>query len=452
MAIAHTKTEQGLTVSTGTGSPTHTAVAGDRYTDTSNGNTYQYTTSWKIISYGSGTTNTISKFTSTGTIGDSLITDNGTYVSIGSSLVGGKLNIGNETDGSTGIVVTAKKIGVSAFVQGTASFPNYEPIGVQCGSQDGQTAIGIVALAGRSEFGSVTQVSIGGYFDATYDYGGGDVGTYGVQIIDGTQGTGKVLTSMNNSGQANWTSINILYLSPTEIYRGITFNNNSTTIQLDGGVVLSTSASTLAQSVASTNLATKQIRLRFYASVVSGGRYTGTRGTALLWYLHGGFRFVCDFNISDTSYSAGCQQFYGLAGQTTDLNYGSVSNILVSTLTNIIGVGNEVGDTNLQVFYNDATGTASKIDLGVGFPANRTVGAISTTVYSIILFNEPMSTSVTYLVINKETGVQATGVISTNLPATSQGLNFFASRCMSVTSVTNTGQFDLMKLGVNSQL
>ena len=63
-----------------------------------------------------------------------------------------------------------------------------------------------------------------------------------------------------------------------------------------------------------------------------------------------------------------------------------------------------------------------------------------------------MSTSVTYLVINKETGVQATGVISTNLPLTSQGLNFFASRCMSVTSVTNTGQFDLMKLGVFSQL
>ena len=246
--------------------------------------------------------------------------------------------------------------------------------------------------------------------------------------------------------------LNVLYLTPTEIYRGITFNNNSTTIQLDGGVVLSTSASTLAQSVASTNLATNQIRLRFYASVVSGGRYSGTRGTALLWYLHGGFRFVCDFNISDTSYSAGCQQFYGLAGQTTDFNYWSVSNILVSTLTNIVGVGNEVGDTNLQIFYNDATGTASKIDLGVEFPANRTVGAISTTVYSIILYNEPMSTSVTYRVINKETGAVASGTLTTDLPATSQGLNFFASRCMSVTSVTNTGQFDLMKLGVFSQL
>ena len=246
--------------------------------------------------------------------------------------------------------------------------------------------------------------------------------------------------------------LDTMYLKPTEIFRGFTYNNNSTTVQADGGLVASATASTLAQSVASTNLATKQIRLRYYASVVSGGRYTGIRGSALLWYIHGGFRFVCDFNVSDTSYSAGCQQFYGLAGQTTDLAYGTASGTLVSTLTNIVGVGSEVGDTNLQVFYNDALGTATKIDLGIDFPANRTVGAISTTVYSIILYNEPMSTSVTYRVINKEIGAEATGILTTDLPATSQGLNFFASRCMSVTSVTNTGQFDLMKLGVYSQL
>ena len=55
MAIVYTKTDQGLTVATGTGAPVHTAVAGDRYTDTANGNTYQYTTSWQIISYGAGT-------------------------------------------------------------------------------------------------------------------------------------------------------------------------------------------------------------------------------------------------------------------------------------------------------------------------------------------------------------------------------------------------------------
>ena len=255
-------------------------------------------------------------------------------------------------------------------------------------------------------------------------------------------------------GGSYWSedALDVMYLKPSEIYRGFTFNNNSTTVQTDGGLTASATASTLAQSVASTNLATKQIRLRYYASVVSAGRYTGLRGSALLWYIHGGFKFVCDFNISDTAFSANCQQFYGLAGQTTDLAYGGVLGTLVSTLTNIVGVGSEVGDTNLQVFYNDATGTASKIDLGASFPANRTAGAEMTTVYSVTLANQPMSTSVTYRVVNNETNAVATGTISTNLPASSQALNLFASRCMATASVTGSGQFDLMKLGVYSQL
>jgi len=45
---------QGINQTTGTGAPTHSAVAGDRYTDTANGNTYQYTTSWQSVSYSAG--------------------------------------------------------------------------------------------------------------------------------------------------------------------------------------------------------------------------------------------------------------------------------------------------------------------------------------------------------------------------------------------------------------
>jgi hypothetical protein len=54
MAVVYTKTDQGNSVTTGTGAPTHSAVAGDRYTDTANGNTYQYTTSWQTVSYSAG--------------------------------------------------------------------------------------------------------------------------------------------------------------------------------------------------------------------------------------------------------------------------------------------------------------------------------------------------------------------------------------------------------------
>ena len=56
---------------------------------------------------------------------------------------------------------------------------------------------------------------------------------------------------------------------------------------------------------------------------------------------------------------------------------------------------------------------------------------------------------VVVLVTNKELGLSAQGTIITNLPLKSQGLNFFASRCMGP-ALTNTGQFDLLILGVYS--
>jgi hypothetical protein len=232
-----------------------------------------------------------------------------------------------------------------------------------------------------------------------------------------------------------------------ETFRGVNYSNNSTTEVTSGGITIATTGSTIARSVSSTNYASKQVRKGFYGSVVSTGRYTGTRGSALLWYLGGGFKYVCDVFISDTAFGSGCRQFYGMAGQTTDLNYSD--SVLVSSLTNIIGVGSDAADTNLQVFYNDATGTATKIDLGANFPANRTAGAALTTVYSIEIYSENNASEVKYCVRNKETGDIAMGTITTNLPLHTQGLNFFASRCMGA-GITNTGQFDLLTLGVYS--
>lgn len=395
-----------------------------------------------------GTTNYLSKFTGTGIIGNSQIEDDGTNIGIGISPVAGTnlyLDTTSNTVGGRFLsrATTANSAGIIGNAVGVHSFVNTGVSGSAAGSTN--LNIGVYGNASTADTG----VHVGGHFTAS-----NGSANYSIRLQDGTESVGKFLKCVGANGEANWDYYSpfIPELKPQEVYRGITINNNSTTVVSEGGVTMSSSASTLAQSVASTNFSTKQVRLRYYATTVSAGRYTGTRGSALLWFIHGGFRYICDFNISDTAYSAGCQQFYGLAGQTTDLTYGGVSGTLVSTLTNIIGVGSENGDTNLQVFHNDATGTATKVDLGIDFPANRTAGAISTTVYSITLYNAPMSTDVLYRVVNNETGAIAEGTISTNLPLTSQGLNFFASRCMSTTSVTNTGQFDLSKLGCYSLL
>jgi hypothetical protein len=278
------------------------------------------------------------------------------------------------------------------------------------------------------------------------------VGLGNVPNVDATNPANITQTSSyrftTDTEKALWNSANFIpYMKGNETFRGVNYSNNSTTEVTSGGITMATTGSTIARSVASTNYATQQIRKGFYGSVASAGRYTGSRGSALLFYLGGGFKYVCDVYISDTAYGSGCRQFYGMQGATTDLAYSD--SILVSSLINCIGVGSDSADVNLQVFHNDGTGTATKIDLGANFPANRTAGSALTTIYSIELFNAPNSSSVLYRVVNKETGNSVQGTVSTNLPLATQGLNFFASRCMGA-GVTNTGQFDLLILGVYS--
>lgn len=249
----------------------------------------------------------------------------------------------------------------------------------------------------------------------------------------------------------DWDTFNYK-ISSNGIWRGVTFRNNSTTIDTTGGITLATSGTNVARAVSSTSFKTKNIRLGVTASIVSTGRYCGMRGSALLWYLTGGFLFVGEFNISDQATATGTHNFWGLASSTSDLVIGDVGNSQPSALTNIIAFANDSGDTNLQIMYNNASGIATKIDLGSSFPSNRTAGADVTTIYSCYLYNTPNSSQVNYRIVNKENGAIAQGTLSTNLPASTVGLNFFGARTMGTSGggVTNSGQFDVYRLGVYS--
>lgn len=265
-----------------------------------------------------------------------------------------------------------------------------------------------------------------------------------------TGNTGVATLVGNTLNIPNYTSSSndLFKLGANEFFRGITINNNSTSLTAEGGVVMSTTASTQAQSVANTAFNLKNIRLRYYATVVSSGRYTGTRGSSILFYIGGGFRYVCSFAISDSALGSGCRQFFGMAGQSSDLAYSDT--ILVSSIPNIIGIGSDALDTNLQLFTNDAGTTATKIDLGANFPANRTAGSALTTIYQVQIYNPVGSSSVHYKVVNLETGNSVEGTVTTDIPSPTQALNFFASRCMG-SPITNSGEFYLYnKFGVYS--
>ncbi len=418
---------------------------------------------------GSGTANYVSKFTASGTIGNSLIQDNGTYLGISTAPV-------------TGVRITVDGVANTAIRGNTTGNGKYGLHGSSVNDGPG-TFTGVFGASTDNGSSFAGSVYVGGRFFASNGNNTTDV--YSLWLQDGTESIGRFLKSITADGKSQWATLTVadtgLALTTTgtsgaatlvgntlniptyesslipklqgnEIWRGHTFRNNSTTFDSTAGLTLSTTGTNTARSVATTSYAARGIRMGVTASIVATGRYTGIRGGVLLWYVSGGFLYTGEFNISDTATAAGTHNFWGLASSTSDLVIGDVANSQPSALTNIIAFANDSGDANLQIMYNDASGTATKTDLGSSFPSNRTAGAAITTIYSCYLYNAPGSTSVIYRIVNKETGAVAQGTLSTNLPASTVGLNFFGIRTMGTTGggVTNSGQFDVYRLGVYS--
>ncbi|MBL9046613.1 MAG: DUF2793 domain-containing protein [Tabrizicola sp.] len=107
--------------------------------------------------------------------------------------------------------------------------------------------------------------------------------------------------------------------------------------------------------------------------------------------------------------------FCGLADWTA-----APTDVEPSSRTNVIGMGWDAADANIQFMHNDGSGTATKIDLGASFPVPT---ADRANVYELQLYSpNDLSQSVSYRVIrynttDKTIAAEATGTVTTNLPA-----------------------------------
>jgi hypothetical protein len=152
------------------------------------------------------------------------------------------------------------------------------------------------------------------------------------------------------------------------------------------------------------------------ATAVAGVRY----GQAM-WYCGGGAA-----NIGGFAFNALWGPSVGLANATRrafmgmSANTGAATDVLPSSIANIIGMGWELGDTSIQIMHRGAA-AITKVPLGAGsFPVPSVDRA---DLYLLQLYAVPGTTqSVTWTVTNIITGATATGVITTNLPLTTQGL------------------------------
>jgi hypothetical protein len=132
----------------------------------------------------------------------------------------------------------------------------------------------------------------------------------------------------------------------------------------------------------------------------------------------GGFHLMAHWGPATGVATATARAFCGMANST-----GAPTDVEPSTITNIVGMGWDAADTNVQIMHRNA-GAVTKIDLGASFPVP---GADRTTMYRLELYSAPSTTqAVDYKVTNLTNGNTTSGTITTNLPSTATSLGWRA--------------------------
>lgn len=110
-------------------------------------------------------------------------------------------------------------------------------------------------------------------------------------------------------------------------------------------------------------------------------------------------------------------------------NTASPTDVQPSSLTNMIGMGWDSADTNIQLMYNGGSGTATKVDLGSGFPVPNTD---RTNMYQLELWCDPNDSEYSWIVTNLTTGASVNGSTGTSTTVPSNSVYLSARGWMSV--------------------
>lgn len=158
---------------------------------------------------GSGTTNYVSKFTSSSALGNSLIQDDGTTVSINNvpqaNISLSVLSTKEYGFASENTKTTSNTYGIYGSATGVGKARG---VGVY-----GESSGGTLSNIGTEGAGVGGTVAIGGKFTSSTA-----TTNYSVQLQDGTEGIGKVLTSMTADGKAQWTALSTNIPQANKIY------------------------------------------------------------------------------------------------------------------------------------------------------------------------------------------------------------------------------------------
>lgn len=190
-----------------------------------------------------------------------------------------------------------------------------------------------------------------------------------------------------------------------------------TTASLIGWPAQSVNGTSTTAAIGSGNRRTNAQRMEFLVTAASTSACAhfriaqagfGVNGSAA-W--EGGFRGLMHGAPATGCANASHRFFMGLGDSL------AMSDVDPSSQTQVVGIGYDSADANLQFMHNDASGTCTKIDLGASFAKPTTDRSVW---YRLRLYAPPGTTRLLcYEVTNLETGAVAVGAVTTNLPPAS---------------------------------
>lgn len=187
---------------------------------------------------------------------------------------------------------------------------------------------------------------------------------------------------------------------------------NGTTVILNGINISATGTATGA-NVATTNRHTWMRRIEYLVTTAATTAVAGIRTVADQYGTgsgtNGGFTFITRWGPATGTATTTNRFFCGFIGGTA-----APTDVETSSRVNILGMGWDAADTNIQWMNNDGTGTATKVDLGSSFPV-PTVDR--TSMYELAMFCPPGGSTVTWLVTDLTSGATATGTVTTDMPS-----------------------------------
>jgi hypothetical protein len=185
---------------------------------------------------------------------------------------------------------------------------------------------------------------------------------------------------------------------------------NGTTISAVGCAALTATGTATAANYATTSLHTRSTRVDYLVTTAATTAVSGYRAATADMKYRGVDGYHHIFRVAPaTGGTVATRRFF--CGMSTST--AAPTDVQPSSQTNIAGAGYDSADTNWQIMFNDAVGTATKVDTGMLRPSTDRPGP-----FTIAIFAPPGGASIGVRLTDETTGVFFESVATTDLIAT----------------------------------